>query len=221
MKKEESQFISLAEAAKMTNYSQDYISLLCRQGKLKAEKLGRNWVTKKEWVYNYVDNTSGKGESVVPVKVKAAGETGKKAEKGSGKFFGQSVLEIAFFCFACIIWLVNVYLLVGYVQKGNGGAGLAPSDASALNAIVSTSLNADNPLGAASAPTVAETCSGAQPLDSLTAFDIETDAAVIEQRKNEIKAKFTGDIEMEIHKNFAVLNYASNPERKFLYTFGS
>lgn len=65
---EELKYISLAEAAKLTNYSQDYISLLCRQGKLKAQKLGRNWVTTREWVRNYVDGTDGSGVNVVSVR---------------------------------------------------------------------------------------------------------------------------------------------------------
>lgn len=130
MKTEESQFISLAAAAKMTNYSQDYISLLCRQGKLKAEKLGRNWVTTKEWVYEYVDKTEGKGASIVPVRIKDAGkkaadtkvlakkeseqkELAKKEFVGEGKaerkpLFGSTILECAIFCTVSVILLANV-----------------------------------------------------------------------------------------------------------------
>ena len=63
-------YISLGEAAKLTNYSQEYISLLCRQKKLKGTKIGRNWVTTKEWIENYVNKTKGSGENVIPVKVK-------------------------------------------------------------------------------------------------------------------------------------------------------
>jgi len=48
------EFISLKEAADYSNYSQDYLSLRARQGKLKATKLGRNWVTKKEWLGKYI-----------------------------------------------------------------------------------------------------------------------------------------------------------------------
>jgi len=36
-------------------HSQQYLSLRARQGKLKAVKFGRNWVTKKEWVEEYAD----------------------------------------------------------------------------------------------------------------------------------------------------------------------
>jgi Fic family protein len=48
-----SEFISLAEAAKGTPYSQEYLSLLARKGRIEAIKLGRNWVTKKEAIQRY------------------------------------------------------------------------------------------------------------------------------------------------------------------------
>ena len=46
-------YISLKEATKYCNYSQDYLKLRARQGKLKAVKIGRNWVTTREWVEEY------------------------------------------------------------------------------------------------------------------------------------------------------------------------
>ncbi len=68
----EANYISLNEAAKLTNYSQDYISLLCRQKKLKGTKIGRNWVTTKEWIESYINRTNGSGENVIPVKIENA-----------------------------------------------------------------------------------------------------------------------------------------------------
>ncbi len=68
----EVKYISLNEAAKLTNYSQDYISLLCRQKKMKGTKIGRNWVTTKEWVENYINRTKGNGQNIIPVKIKSA-----------------------------------------------------------------------------------------------------------------------------------------------------
>ena len=47
-------YISLQKAAKYCPYSQEYLSLRARQGKLKAVKLGRNWLTKKEWLEEYL-----------------------------------------------------------------------------------------------------------------------------------------------------------------------
>jgi len=48
-----SEYISLAEAAKGTPYSQEYLSLLARRGKIEAIKMGRNWVIKKEAIQRY------------------------------------------------------------------------------------------------------------------------------------------------------------------------
>jgi len=47
-------FISLQEGAKLCGHSQEYLSLRARQGKLKAIKLGRNWVTTEAWLDEYV-----------------------------------------------------------------------------------------------------------------------------------------------------------------------
>ena len=55
MDSEESMYISLQEAAKHCGYSQEYLSLRARQGKLKAVKFGRNWVTKEEWFKEYLE----------------------------------------------------------------------------------------------------------------------------------------------------------------------
>ena len=49
-----SKYISLQEAKKYCSYSQEYLGLRARQGKLKAAKFGRNWVTKKEWLEEYL-----------------------------------------------------------------------------------------------------------------------------------------------------------------------
>jgi hypothetical protein len=51
--KRETRYISLSQAAKFCNYSQDYLNLRARQKKLKAVKLGRNWVTTREWLDEY------------------------------------------------------------------------------------------------------------------------------------------------------------------------
>jgi len=53
------EYLSLQDATRLCNYSQEYLSLRARQGKLKALKLGRNWVTKKEWLKEYVGQVEG------------------------------------------------------------------------------------------------------------------------------------------------------------------
>ena len=47
-------FISLRQATKFCNYSQEYLSLLARRGKLDAIKLGRNWVTTEKAIKDYL-----------------------------------------------------------------------------------------------------------------------------------------------------------------------
>jgi Fic family protein len=47
-------YVSLAEAAKKTPYSQEYLSLLARRGAIDALKMGRNWVVKEEAVGRYM-----------------------------------------------------------------------------------------------------------------------------------------------------------------------
>jgi len=48
------ELVSLSELAKDSIYSQDYLSLLARQGKLSALKLGRNWLSSKKAVDEYI-----------------------------------------------------------------------------------------------------------------------------------------------------------------------
>ncbi|MDO8575007.1 MAG: hypothetical protein Q7R61_01900, partial [bacterium] len=47
------EYIPLSEAGKILNTSRDYMNVLVRRGKLHAIKLGRNWVTTKEWLNEY------------------------------------------------------------------------------------------------------------------------------------------------------------------------
>ena len=49
-------YISLSDAAKYCNYSQEYLSLRARQGKIRAEKRGRNWFTTQKWLKEYLRN---------------------------------------------------------------------------------------------------------------------------------------------------------------------
>ena len=51
---EEKMFISLKEATKYCEYSQEYLSLLARKGILAAVKINRNWMTTKEAIEEYV-----------------------------------------------------------------------------------------------------------------------------------------------------------------------
>lgn len=47
-------YIPISQAAIGTPYSQEYLSLLARKGKLRAKKIGRNWFTTPEAVAEYI-----------------------------------------------------------------------------------------------------------------------------------------------------------------------
>jgi Fic family protein len=56
----DAEWISLADASRGTPYSQEYLSLLARMGRIEAVKQGRNWVTTREAIQNYVKSLGGK-----------------------------------------------------------------------------------------------------------------------------------------------------------------
>lgn len=53
-------YISLAELAKTTKFSDKYLNLLARSGKLEAHKEGRNWLTTKDSLKNYLEGRERK-----------------------------------------------------------------------------------------------------------------------------------------------------------------
>lgn len=63
-------YISLQEATKLCQYSQEYLSLRARQGKIKSIKFGRNWVTKKEWLDEYLSKIEDFNEEILKKKAK-------------------------------------------------------------------------------------------------------------------------------------------------------
>lgn len=229
MKTEESQFISLAAAAKMTNYSQDYISLLCRQGKLKAEKMGRNWVTTKEWVYEYVDKTAGKGASVVPVKVKDTKDVEENRIKpfevieeyppARRPLLGSIVLEAAVFCTASVILLTNTIGFSNGIKEVDDNCSLVQRAIALQNySLIQDSLKGND--ADLSDDVIAPTCGGAGEdvaTSGIMAFDVETDAKAIEAVNAKMATQFSEPIDVAVYTDFAIVNYKSDPEKKFLY----
>lgn len=51
---DQEELISLSEAAAISGLSLKHLGLLARRGKLRAWKIGRNWVTTREAVAEYV-----------------------------------------------------------------------------------------------------------------------------------------------------------------------
>jgi len=52
----DSDYMPLSEAAKTCKYSQEYLSLLARKGRLEAVKFGRNWMVSKKALKEYVES---------------------------------------------------------------------------------------------------------------------------------------------------------------------
>lgn len=75
------EYISLQEATKFCAYSQEYLALRARQGKLKSVKLGRNWVTTKEWLEDYADRVVEYNNSINNIKTKKGEMTKAEAKK--------------------------------------------------------------------------------------------------------------------------------------------
>ena len=55
------EWLPLREAAQGTSYSQEYLSLLARKGRLEAIKRGRNWYTTRRAVADYQKSVSDRG----------------------------------------------------------------------------------------------------------------------------------------------------------------
>ena len=74
------EYISLQEATKFCVYSQEYLALRARQGKLKSVKLGRNWVTTKEWLGDYAGKVAEYNNSINNIKTERVEMVKVKAE---------------------------------------------------------------------------------------------------------------------------------------------
>ncbi|MEK7482275.1 MAG: hypothetical protein AAB620_00580, partial [Patescibacteria group bacterium] len=68
------EYISLMDATRLCDYSQEYLSLRVRNGKMKAVKFGRNWFTTKEWLDEY---TSRVEEYKETIRLKQLSDTAK------------------------------------------------------------------------------------------------------------------------------------------------
>ena len=53
--------ISLKEASDICKLSSDHLRRLAEQGKLDAKKIGRNWITTKEAITEYMDKRKPRG----------------------------------------------------------------------------------------------------------------------------------------------------------------
>ena len=85
---EKQKYISLQEATKFCSHSATYLKLRASQGKLKAVKFGRNWVTTKEWMEEYVEkmnefNNNNRLPKKKPIRVEVQFEEEKTPRESS------------------------------------------------------------------------------------------------------------------------------------------
>lgn len=59
------QLIGVSQAARLTPYSAEYLSLLARKGKLNAVKINRDWVTTPQAVLSYVKKQERKHSKIL------------------------------------------------------------------------------------------------------------------------------------------------------------
>jgi len=74
-------YVSLTGMIGYSGYSQEYLSLRARQGKLKAIKLGRNWVTTKKWIDDYLKKTNDYKNNKNKNKIKLSDRTKIKEKR--------------------------------------------------------------------------------------------------------------------------------------------
>ncbi len=61
---EREDYIPLQQAARLCDYTQEYLSLRARQGKLKAKKRKGRWMTKRKWLDEYIERAEAYKRSV-------------------------------------------------------------------------------------------------------------------------------------------------------------
>jgi hypothetical protein len=58
---DKNRLISLAEASELYGFNADYLGQLANRGRLKAQKVGKMWVTTPQDVENYIASRQKKG----------------------------------------------------------------------------------------------------------------------------------------------------------------
>jgi excisionase family DNA binding protein len=63
MQTETQELLSLKDAAELTPYSPDYLNLLARKGKIRARKIGRDWLITKSDLFDYLNHQKVESQS--------------------------------------------------------------------------------------------------------------------------------------------------------------
>ena len=115
-------FITLKQAEKYCSYSADYLKLRARKGKLQAIKMGRTWVTKKEWIEKYILDTKAYWEAKKQGTNKEK-ETIKKPQKK--KIFNFKISSFELLPFLKLASGCVAIILLGFVLTLGKPFGLA------------------------------------------------------------------------------------------------
>lgn len=59
--------LTLKEAAELSPYSADYLNLLARKGKIRASKIGRDWLITKADLFEYLEKQQSDSKQRVSV----------------------------------------------------------------------------------------------------------------------------------------------------------
>ncbi len=97
--------ISLSQAAQLSGYHQDYLGQLCRLGKLRAAKIGRNWYTTQSELQALISTSEAEGffksqanledESVSNLDRQVdSQDQSVDSEESLGKFFGRELDQV-------------------------------------------------------------------------------------------------------------------------------
>lgn len=73
------EFISMAEASKLTGYDQEYLGLLSRQGKIRSKKVGKKWYTTVDHLNDYLEEKKP-NEVIEKSKLNLGGRRGKNSK---------------------------------------------------------------------------------------------------------------------------------------------
>ncbi|OGI16450.1 MAG: hypothetical protein A2Z52_02830 [Candidatus Moranbacteria bacterium RBG_19FT_COMBO_42_6] len=79
------EYIPLCEASRQSGYTPEYLNSLARKGKLKAEKIGRNWYTTLAWLDDFVKSSpAAKKEKIEAIdsKIQEYTTNGKICDQG-------------------------------------------------------------------------------------------------------------------------------------------
>jgi len=107
-------FISLKEASALCEYSQDYLNLLVRKGYLKAIKIGRNWVTTKEWLNDYLQRIETKREHSRARKITAYQKQPEKIFTNSSILESQQSHKLHFSIIKMFVAATVVLFIISY-----------------------------------------------------------------------------------------------------------